>query len=151
MKFEGYVIPPTLISVLPFAINFPLSLSSICNADSELLNDKIDHKIGGVVITIDKEVTQDTNDDENICCARIMGERYSDRRCPYKSYCDRNYCNRHIIRINEHDYLAFGRYDEPRPIINEKGNKIPWRDMTAMRDINTVIHYQNMKLLKIIK
>ena len=121
------------------------------NFDSELLNDKIDHKIGGVVITIDKEVTQDTNEDENRCCARIMGERYSDRRCPYKSHCDRNYCNRHIIRINEHDYLAFGRYDEPRPIINEKGNKIPWRDMTAMRDINTVIHYQNMKLLKIIK
>ena len=121
------------------------------NFDSELLNDKIDHKIGGVVITIDKEVTQDTNDDGNRCCARIMGERYSDRRCPYKSHCDINYCNRHINRINEHDYLAFGRYDEPRPIINEKGNKIPWRDMTAMEDINTVIHYQNMKLLKMIK
>jgi len=123
------------------------------NVSSDLLNELIDNKISGIVITIDKEVTQDTQDtqDENRCCARIMGERYSDRRCPYHSQPDCEYCKNHSKRIDKHDYLAFGRYDEPRPIINEKCNKIPWRDTTAMEDINTVIHYQNMKLLKMIK
>ena len=122
------------------------------NFNLDLLNDLIDHKICEVVITIDREVThEDTNDEENRCCARIMGERYSDRRCPYHSQKNRDYCKNHINRINEHGYLAFGKYDEKRPSINEKANKIPWRDMTAMEDINTVIQYQNMKLLKMIK
>jgi len=124
------------------------------NVDLDVLNDKIDEKISGVVITIDKEVTHDDtkdDNDENKCCARIMGERYSDLRCPCKKRDDSDYCTRHINRINECDYLAFGRYDEPRPSINEKANKIPWRDMTAMEDINAVIQYQNKKLLKMIK
>lgn len=122
------------------------------NFDLDLLNDLIDQKISSNVITIDKEVTHETNEDgENKCCARIMGERYSDRRCPYHSQKDSDYCKNHSKRICQHGYLAFGRYDEPRPSINEKANKIPWRDMTAMEDINTVIQYQNMKLLKMIK
>ena len=51
----------------------------------------------------------------------------------------------------ENDYLKFGRYDEPRPIINENGNKIPWRDTTALEDIDTLIQYQHMNLQKLIK
>ena len=124
------------------------------NVDLDIVNDLIDHKICEVVITIDKEVTHLDNKDEeddNKCCSRIMGDRYSDRRCPYHSQKDSDYCKNHIKRMNEYGYLAFGRYDEKRPSINEKCNKIPWRDMTAMEDINTVIQYQNMKLLKMIK
>ena len=30
-------------------------------------------------------------------------------------------------------------------MINEKGNKIPWRDGSRMGDINNIIQYQNMK------
>jgi len=120
------------------------------NFDHDQLNKLIDQKISSAVITIDKGENL-TIDSENGCCARIMGERYSDRRCPYKSQKDSEYCKNHSKRINEHGYLAFGRYDEPRPSINEKANKIPWRDMTAMEDINAVIQYQNMKLLKMIK
>ena len=124
------------------------------NFDLDLLNDLIDQKISSTVITIDKEVTHLDNkdeDEENKCCARIMGPRYSDRRCHYLSQKNSDFCKKHTKRINEHGYLAFGKYDEPRPSINEKANKIPWRDMTAMEDINTVIQYQNMKLLKMIK
>ena len=124
---------------------------NVFNFDLDQLNKLIDLKIIENEITIDKEVIHDDDDDENRCCARIMGERYSDRRCPYKSQQDSVYCKNHSKRIDKHDYLAFGRYDEPRPIINEKCNKIPWRDMTAMEDINTVIQYQNMKLLKLIR
>ena len=120
------------------------------NFDSYLLNELIDEKISNIVI--DTGIKPKHNEGEaNKCCARIMGERYSDRRCPYHSQKNSDYCNNHSKRIDEYDHLAFGRYDEPRPIINEKGNKIPWRDMSAMEDINTVIQYQNMKLLKLIR
>ena len=124
------------------------------NFDPDLLNEKICQKIGSALITIDKEMkheSDESDEENNKCCARIMGDRYSDRRCPYHSQTNSNYCKNHNKRINEYDYLAFGRYDEPRPVINEKGNKIPWRDMTAMEDINIVIQYQNTKLLKMIK
>ena len=121
------------------------------NFDLDLLNELIHQKTSNVVITIDKEVIQEANNEENRCGARIMGERYSDRRCPYHSQTNSDYCKNHDKRIEKYDYLAFGKYDKPRPVINEKGNKIPWRDMTAMEDINTVIQYQNMKLLKMIK
>ncbi len=53
--------------------------------------------------------------------------------------------------IQNQGYLSFKRYDETRPVINESGNKIPWRDNTEMEDINILIKYQNMKLLKLIK
>ena len=120
------------------------------NFDSYLLNELIDEKISNIVI--DTRIKPKHNEGgANKCCARIMGERYSDRRCPYHSQKNSDYCNNHSKRIDEYEHLAFGRYDEPRPIINEKGNKIPWRDMSAMEDINTVIQYQNMKLLKLIR
>ena len=35
------------------------------NVDLDALNDKIDEKISGVVITIDKEVTHDDTKDDN--------------------------------------------------------------------------------------
>tara|TARA_Y100000389_G_C17338144_1_gene451790 strand:+ start:565 stop:993 length:429 start_codon:yes stop_codon:yes gene_type:complete len=93
---------------------------------------------------------KDIKDIENQCCARCMGPRYSDVRCSNKSH-EGDYCKKHMKYILEKDYLKFGRYDEPRPIINENGNKIPWRDNTALEDINTIIHYQHMNLQKIIK
>lgn len=86
---------------------------------------------------------------ENQCCARCMGPRYSDIRCSNKSQ-DGDYCRKHMKQILENDYLKFGRYDEQRPIINENGNKIPWRDNTALEDINTIIQYQHMNLQKLI-
>ena len=80
-----------------------------------------------------------------------MGKQYSDIRCSYCATKDSEYCKIHLKRIDEYGYLNFGRYDEPRPIINEKGNKIPWRDTTSMEDINTIIQYQSMNFSKLIK
>lgn len=125
--------------------------------DHTKLSAKIDEKILENIVTID--VPRSINQcGETQCQARIMGSRYADLRCPYKSHDQshdkqekQDYCMNHEKRIDKHGYLAFGRYDEPRPLINEKGNKIPWRDTTAMDDINTIIQYQNMKLNKLIK
>ena len=88
---------------------------------------------------------------DNQCCARIMGPRYSDLRCTHKTHENIDYCKKHLERINEYGYLAFSRYDQERPIINEKGNKIPWRDSSATEDIDTIIQYQLMNLKKLIQ
>ena len=55
------------------------------------------------------------------------------------------------IVLDEHvkGYLSFGRYDEKRPSINEKGNPIPWQDLSAMESIDLVIQYQDMNLKKL--
>ena len=52
-------------------------------------------------------------------------------------------------RLQREGYLSFGRYDEKRPSINEKGNPIPWQDLSAMESIDLVIQYQDMNLKKL--
>jgi len=122
------------------------------NDDSvkEIWRDKIKQKINFYTITIDKPTSKCTPK-VGQCAARSMGKQYSDIRCGYCATNDSEYCKIHQKRIDEYGYLNFGRYDEPRPIINEKGNKIPWRDTTSMEDINTIIQYQSMNFSKLIK
>jgi hypothetical protein len=122
------------------------------NDDSvkEIWRDKIKQKINFYTITIDKPKSKCTSK-VGQCVARSMGKQYSDIRCSYCATKDSEYCKIHLKRIDEYGYLNFGRYDEPRPIINEKGNKIPWRDTTSMEDINTIIQYQSMNFSKLIK
>ena len=115
-----------------------------------IIQQKVQEKIKNNEITIDKPKKKIIIKD-NQCCARSMGPRYSDIRCPYPCKDNIDYCFRHSERINEYGYLLFGRFDERRPSINEKGNKIPWRDTTAMEDIDTIIQYQLMNLQKLIK
>lgn len=128
---------------------------------TDLFEELSEYDISDLETHIDDKITDDlfVNDnkekiinisDENRCCARIMGERYSDERCPYRKVKD-DYCKIHLKRLDKYGYLAFKRFDETRPTINEKGNKIAWRDDSSLTDINTVIQYQNMKLQKNIK
>lgn len=125
-------------------------LNELSEYDIEDLGSQIDDKITDNLFNIDNNVKINNISEEDRCCARIMGERYSDERCPYHKVKD-DYCKIHLKRLDKYGYLAFKRFDEPRPIINEKGNKIPWRDNSSLSDINTVIRYQNMKLQKNIK
>lgn len=122
-------------------------LNELSEYDIEDLESQIDDKITANLFNIDNNVKINNISDEDRCCARIMGERYSDERCPYHKVKD-DYCKIHLKRLDKYGYLAFRRFDESRPTINEKGNKIPWRDNSSLSDINTVIRYQNMKLQK---
>lgn len=125
-------------------------LEELSEYDIEDLESQIDDKVtDDLFVNDDKEKINDIPD-ENRCCARSMGPRYSDIRCPYHKV-KGDYCKIHLKRLDKYGYLKFKRYDESRPIINESGNKIPWRDSSAIEDINTVIQYQNMKLQKNIK
>ena len=128
-------------------------LIELSEYDIDNLETQIEDKITDELFITDKSGKSEKKNnipDENRCCARIMGERYSDERCPYHKVKD-DYCKIHLKRLDKYGYLAFKRFDESRPIINEKGNKIAWRDDSALTDINTVIRYQNMKLQKNIK
>ena len=118
--------------------------------DIEDLESQIDNKITDDLFN--KEAMEKQNDisDKDRCCARSMGPRYLDVRCPYRKVKD-DYCKIHLKQLDKYGYLKWKRYDESRPIINEIGNKIPWRDDSPLEDINTVIRYQNMKLQKNIK
>tara|TARA_B110000495_G_C22965558_1_gene566236 strand:+ start:984 stop:1409 length:426 start_codon:yes stop_codon:yes gene_type:complete len=113
------------------------------------LEEIIDNKITDDLFTTKKKRKQNDILNKDRCCARIMGERYSDERCPYHKVKD-DYCRVHLKRLDKYGYLAFKRFDEPRPVINEKGNKIAWRDDSALDDIDTILRYQTMKLQKLI-
>ena len=118
--------------------------------DQELLSQLIHTKINENPININDDNSSECKlDDCERCCARVMGKFYSDKRCTLKKV-EGDYCKKHSKRIKNFGYLEWSRYDEPRPAINEKGNKIPWRDESKMDDINTIIQYQNMKLCKLI-
>ena len=132
-------------------IDLVKELNDIYRDDSlqSIIKEKVQKKIKKNPVSIDKNKKVVIKD--NQCCARSMGPRYSDIRCPTVSHHNTDYCNTHLKRIEEHGYLRFGRYDGERPIINELGTKIPWRDTSAMEDIDTIIQYQNMNLQKLIK
>jgi len=138
-----------IIEILNFKLKNDL-LNELKDYEIENLETQIDNKITTNLFNNEKKEKCNDILDKDRCCARVMGERYSDQRCPYHKVKE-DYCKIHLKRLDKYGYLAFKRFDEPRPIINEKGNKIAWRDDTYLQDINTVIRYQNMKLLKLIK
>ena len=125
-------------------------LKELSEYNIENLEDKIKDKIKDDLFKKEKVIKTIDIPDKDRCCARIMGERNSDKRCPNTKF-KGDYCKVHLKRLDKYGYLAFKRYDEPRPVINEKGNKLIWKDYSALDDINTVIQYQNMKLKKLIK
>lgn len=125
-------------------------LNELSEYEIENLESQIEDKINDDLFNTEVQEKKNDISDSDRCCARIMGERYSDQRCPYHKVKD-DYCKIHLKKIDKYGYLLFKRYDEDRPIINEKGNKIAWRDDSALDDINTVVRYQNMKLQKNIK
>ena len=46
--------------------------------------------------------------------------------------------------------LYLNRYDEERPIFDEKGNRFPWFKDSNMEMLNTIIEKQNNDLLNLI-
>ena len=52
--------------------------------------------------------------------------------------------------IQRYDKLVFNRYDEDRPLINDKGNRIPWFDNSYLEMIDQIIQKQDKALHKLI-
>lgn len=113
-----------------------------------LINDMINKELDEYTFPFETNETRESFENDNICCARAMGKRYTEKRCSYKCRKDTDYCNMHHNMIDKRGFLLFGRYDEKRPIINENGNKIPWRDNSLENEIKIIIDYQNLMLYK---
>tara|TARA_B100001094_G_C18103541_1_gene757118 strand:+ start:305 stop:799 length:495 start_codon:yes stop_codon:yes gene_type:complete len=79
--------------------------------------------------------------DKYRCCARIWDNHYG-TRCTYFRHKDKDYCKHHLNVIQKKGKLAFNRYDEDRPIYNEKRNKIPWISLSSIEIVNQKIQGQ---------
>jgi len=86
---------------------------------------------------------------ETRCCARIWDSHYG-TRCRYKRFENTEYCKHHDKTIKRRGELLFNRYDEDRPIYNEKGNIIPWFEDTNMEMLDNIVQKQHDKMIKLI-
>ena len=85
---------------------------------------------------------------EDRCCARIWDNHYG-TRCRYKKN-KTDYCNHHNSMIKRSGKLYLNRYDEDKPIFNEKGNRFPWLVDSNIEILNNIILNQENKLKKLI-
>lgn len=100
-------------------------------------------KCESIQFTIDHK-EQKIVSNKNRCCARVW-MNHRGLRCSNKIKSG-DYCLKHINQIKNKGYLSFKRYDEQRPLYNEKGNKIPWYDYSPIEMIDILINYQNLQL-----
>jgi hypothetical protein len=86
---------------------------------------------------------------EERCCARIWDNHYGSR-CKYKRN-KTDYCNHHNNMIKRTGKLYLNRYDEDKPLFNEKGNRFPWFVDPNMEMLNNIIQKQDKMLKSLIK
>ena len=116
------------------------------NDYNELIHKLVDTKVTQCTMSFKDDIKEQWTDERSRCCARKWFY-HRETRCSYlRMNCNTDYCKIHQNMLERNEKLTFGRYDEPRPIINENGNKIPWRDTNALEDIDTIIQYQHMNL-----
>ena len=114
----------------------------------KICNKKIESKIVNITFLSDK--SKDCNlEDNKRCCARIWDNHYGSR-CKYKKYGD-DYCKHHLNMIKRNGKLLFNRYDDDKPLINEKNNRIPWISVPEIEILNRIIVKQWLELEKQIK
>lgn len=86
---------------------------------------------------------------EDRCCARIWDNHYG-TRCRYKKINKTEYCNHHNKMIKKSGKLLFNRYDEDKPLFNDKGNRVPWFNNSNIEILDNLIQDQNDKLMELI-
>jgi len=80
------------------------------------------------------------------CCARVWGNKRG-TQCKGKHLEDSEYCKKHQEQVLK-GKLRLGRYDEPKPTLNEKGERIDWDEGFAHLD--TVFQYHQVLLHRLI-
>ena len=92
----------------------------------------------------------DLKNSNNRCCARIWDNHYG-TRCKYKRFNDSEYCKHHLNTIKKNGKLIFNRYDEPKPLLNENNNLIPWKIESKIELLNNILQNQWINMEEIIK
>ena len=111
----------------------------------EIIDDKLNSKIKNIDFS-DKKIKRENN--SSCCCARVWNNNRG-TQCTYTKK-NGDYCIHHKKQIENKGYLSFKRYDETRPLYNEKGNKIPWYNHTHYEMLEIIIKYQNLQLVNLI-
>ena len=88
--------------------------------------------------------------DNKRCCSRIW-DNHKGTRCYYLKKKNEDYCQHHLNMIQKNGKLIFNRYDEDKPIYNEKNNRIPWIEKSEIETLNDIIQKQWNIVNKIIK
>ena len=96
----------------------------------DLIQSLITKHCENFTINFHDEIKENYKNTSVQCCARGWFHHLG-RRCPHLRMNQRSdYCRKHQNIIDKNDRLNFGRYDEPRPIYNERGSKIIWYNHT---------------------
>ena len=119
------------------------SLSSIREIISQVISERDPLEIPT------KRSKESNVEDSYRCCARIWDE-HRGTQCKSR-VTDGDYCGKHLSEIDRKGYLKFKRYDESRPVINEKGNDIPWYEDDPLEVMEIILNYQLMNLKTLIK
>ena len=122
--------------------------------ESSTLKNKINDKVISInpqfaIETKHKKKKQVKIDDCDRCCARTW-DNHRGSRCSHQIKSD-DYCGIHLREINERGSLLFGRYDEPKPTINDQGNIIPWYDGPPLEELDAIVNYLQCCLLRKMK
>jgi len=113
----------------------------------ELCESKIDSKIKNISFLNKKKKCNYFPEER--CCARIWDNHYG-TRCRYKKNLT-DYCNHHNNMIRRTGKLYLNRYDEDKPIFNEKGNRFPWFYQENTVILDNIIQKQDKILKSLIK
>ena len=110
-----------------------------------LCESKIDFKIKDIIFLETRAINPRNYLSEEMCCARIWDSKFG-TRCRYKRV-DTDYCNHHNSMIKRTGKLYLNRYDEDKPILDEKGNRFPWLEDSNIVTLDNIIQKQD-KILK---
>jgi len=112
----------------------------------KVCSDKIDTKIKDIKFLHKEKKCKYSS--EQRCCARIWDNHYG-TRCRYKRN-KTDYCDHHNNMIKKTGKLYLNRYDEDKPIFNEKGNRFPWLIDSNIEILNNVLLKQEKRLKNLI-
>lgn len=101
----------------------------------KIINKKIENKIKNITLLDNKKFDYD----EANCISRIW-DNHRGSRCKYKKKEGNDYCLHHLNMINRNGYLRFGNYNDIKPKINDKGNIIPWIEISEIDTLNNIIN-----------
>ena len=87
--------------------------------------------------------------DNERCCARIWGNHRGGRCMTKRTKTE--YCKKHQSIIDRDHTLPFGRYDNPKPLYNEMGNRLPWFEGDSFHELETLFEYQRRGLRDLIE
>lgn len=122
--------------------------------DPSILKKKIEDKVTLInpifkVETKHKQKKKVKIEDCDRCCARTW-DNHRGSRCSHQIK-SQGYCGIHLREINERGSLLFGRYDEPKPKINDQGNIIPWYEGSPLEELDAIVNYLQCCLLRKMK